>query len=83
MKERNQFRALLRNFMSKNMKRSIESIPEISIQSDEKRVILKLEDLLIEKPRASIKEIDATHRLIKMIYNEKRYSYRAKKSVGK
>ena len=69
--------------MKKKAERSIESIPKLSIKQDEKRVTLKLEDLMSEKPRASIKEIDATQRLVKMLKNQKQYTGSIKRKASK
>ncbi|MCG3257012.1 MAG: hypothetical protein H7646_13135, partial [Candidatus Heimdallarchaeota archaeon] len=55
--------------MVKKIERTIESIPKLSAKPDKGRVILKIEDLLTEKPRASVKEIDDTYKLIKMLKN--------------
>lgn len=54
------------------MEKSIESIPKISAKEEEKFIVLNLEDLHKEKPRASIKEIKATYKLVKMLKNEKK-----------
>lgn len=69
--------------MKKKTERSLESIPKLSIKQDEKRVTLKLEDLVNEKPRASIKEIDATQRLVKMLKNQKQYTDSIKRKASK
>ncbi|MBY9000122.1 MAG: hypothetical protein KGD64_04350 [Candidatus Heimdallarchaeota archaeon] len=69
--------------MADKSKREIDSIPKIDPKQDNGIVTLNYEELLTEKPRASIKEIDATHRLIKMIDSQKRYSYSTKKSSSK
>lgn len=65
--------------MSKEVKRSIETIPKMKTpELDYKKSITKLEDIMTEKPRASVKEIEATYRLIKMIDNQKIYAYSKK-----
>lgn len=73
--------------MVDEIERAIDSIPKIATKQaskqDEGMAILNLEDLMTEKPRASVKEIDGTHRLIKMIDNKKRYTYKSKKSSSK
>ena len=69
--------------MKKRTERSVESIPKLSIKQDEKRVVLKLEDLMNEKPRASIKEINATQRLVKMLKNQKQYTDSIKRKASK
>jgi len=69
--------------MKKRTERSIESIPKLTIRQDEKFVVLKLEDLMNEKPRASIKEINATQRLIKMLKNQKQYTDSIKRKASK
>ncbi len=69
--------------MKKKTERSVESIPKLSIKQDEKRVVLKLEDLMNEKPRASIKEINATQRLVKMLKNQKQYTDSIKRKASK
>ena len=69
--------------MKKRTERSIESIPKLTVKQDEKRVVLKLEDLMNEKPRASIKEINATQRLVKMLKNQKKYTDSIKRNASK
>ncbi|MCG3225221.1 MAG: hypothetical protein H7647_12195 [Candidatus Heimdallarchaeota archaeon] len=73
--------------MVDEIERAIDSIPKIATKQaskqDEEMAILNLEDLMTEKPRASVKEIDGTHRLIKMIDNKKRYTYKSKNSSSK
>ena len=69
--------------MKSRTKRSVESIPKLTIKQDDDRVILKLEDLMSEKPRASIKEIDATQRLVKMLKNQKKYTDSIKRKASK
>lgn len=73
--------------MVDEIERAIDSIPKIATKQAPKQntgiAILNLEDLMTEKPRASVKEIDGTHRLIKMLDNKKRYTYKSKKSSSK
>ena len=69
--------------MKKKTERSLESIPKLTIKQDEKRITLTLEDLVNEKPRASIKEIDATQRLVKMLKNQKQYTDSIKRKASK
>lgn len=69
--------------MKKRTERSIEFIPKLTIKQDEKRVVLKLEDLMNEKPRASVKEITATQRLVKMLKNQKQYTDSIKRNASK
>jgi len=69
--------------MVKEIERTIESIPKLSAKPDKGRVILKIEDLLTEKPRASVKEIDDTYKLIKMLKNAAKFSYKLPKGTGK
>lgn len=64
-------------------KRAVDSIPKIITNKDESIVILSIEALMTEKPRASVKEIDGTKRLIKMLDSEKKYSYPKKNSSSK
>lgn len=58
--------------MNKKIEKSIETIPQISPKNERKYSVLKLEDLSKEKPRASIKEIKATYKLVKMLESEKK-----------
>ena len=58
--------------MTKETERSIESIPKIEINVDSRNKILSFEDLLQEKPRVSVKEIEGMDRLIRMLKNEKK-----------
>lgn len=73
--------------MVDEIERAIDSIPKIATKQASKQdkgmAILNLEDLMTEKPRASVKEIDGTHRLIKMIDSKKRYTYKSKNSSSK
>ncbi len=63
--------------------RAIDSIPKIAPKQQNGIATLNIGDLMTEKPRASVKEIDGTKRLIKMIANKKRYTYSSKKSSSK
>ena len=63
--------------------RAVDSIPKITTNKDKSIVILNIEELVKEKPRVSVKEIEGTKRLIKMIDNQKRYSYSSKKGSSK
>lgn len=63
--------------------RAIDSIPKIAPKQEKGIAILNIEDLMTEKPRASVKEIDGTNRLIKMLVNKKRYTYKSKKISSK
>ena len=58
--------------MVKDTERTIESIPKIVMDVDSKNKILCLQDLLQEKPRVSVKEIEGMDRLIRMLKNEKK-----------
>jgi hypothetical protein len=77
--------------MVNETERAIDSIPKIAPKQASKQAskqnkgmaILNFEYLMTEKPRASVKEIDGTHRLIKMLDNKKRYTYKSKKSSSK
>jgi len=64
-------------------KKTIASIPKMTPKQDAGIAVLNFWDLLTEKPRASIKEIDATQRLIKMLDKKKRYTYNSKKHSSK
>ena len=63
--------------------RAVDSIPKITTNQDKSIVILNVEELMTEKPRASVKEIDGTKRLIKMIDSKKKYTYSSKKGSSK
>lgn len=63
--------------------RAIDSIPKIAPKQEKGIAILNIGDLVTEKPRASVKEIDGTKRLIKMIESKKKYSYSFKNSSSK
>lgn len=64
--------------------RALDSIPKITTNQDKSIVILNIEELMTEKPRVSVKEIDGTKRLIKMIDNKKKYNtFNSKNSSSK
>ncbi len=63
--------------------RAIDSIPKIEQKQEKGIAILNIGDLVTEKPRASVKEIDGTNRLIKMLDGKKGYTYKSKKSSSK
>ena len=65
--------------MKDKIEKSIETIPQISLKKESKHSVLKLEDLDKEKPRASIKEIKATYKLVKMLESEKKNIAKLKK----
>ncbi|MHA1344853.1 MAG: hypothetical protein ACTSVO_07130 [Candidatus Heimdallarchaeaceae archaeon] len=69
--------------MGNKTEKAIASIPKITPKQDAGITTLNFVDLLTEKPRASIKEIDATKRLIKMLDSKKKYSYNSKNSSSK
>ena len=58
--------------MEKGSERTIESIPKIEIKVDSRNKILRFQDLLQEKPRVSVKEIEGMDRLIRMLKNEEK-----------
>jgi hypothetical protein len=61
--------------MEKNIEELINSIPQLSHRRDENLTVLILEDMITEKPRASVKEIDGIYKLIKMLKNSEVFSY--------
>ena len=69
--------------MVEETERDIDSIPKITANKNRSIVILNIEELITEKPRASVKEIDGTKRLLKMIDSKKKYSYTSKKISSK
>ncbi len=69
--------------MVKKIERTIESIPKLSAKPEKGRVILKIENLLTEKPRASVKEIDDTYKLIKILKNAAKFYYKPPEVTGK
>ncbi len=58
--------------MTEESERSIESHPKIEINVDSRNKILRFQDLLQEKPRVSVEEIEGMDRLIRMLKNEKK-----------
>ena len=58
--------------MTEESERSIESYPKIEINVDSRNKILRFQDLLQEKPRVSVEEIEGMDRLIRMLKNEKK-----------
>ena len=58
--------------MTKESEKSIESYPKIEINVDSRNKILRFQDLLQEKPRVSVEEIEGMDRLIRMLKNEKK-----------
>ena len=63
--------------------KAINSIPKIAPKQHKGIAILNIGDLMTEKPRASVKEIDGNKRLIKMIDSKKKYTYSSKKGSSK
>ena len=53
--------------MTEESERSIESYPKIEINVDSRNKILRFQDLLQEKPRVSVEEIEGMDRLIRMV----------------
>lgn len=64
--------------MTEEAERAIESIPKVEIKVDSRNKVLSLQDLLEEKPRVSVKEIEGMDRLIRMLKNEKSPFYTTK-----
>lgn len=58
--------------MTKESEKSIESNPKIEINVDSRNKILRFQDLLQEKPRVSVEEIEGMDSLIRMLKNEKK-----------
>lgn len=65
------------------MEKLIESIPSLTGVRSERQVIRRLEDLMIEKPRASAKEIEAAYKLLKILDNKKKRHTYSKEKAGK
>jgi hypothetical protein len=65
------------------MEKLIESIPSLTGVRSERHVIRRLEDLMIEKPRASAKEIEAAYKLLKILDNKKKRHPYSKEKAGK
>lgn len=64
--------------MTEEAERAIESIPKVEINVDSKNKVLSFQDLLQEKPKVSVKEIEGMDRLIRMLKNEKSPFYTTK-----
>ncbi|MCE7741763.1 MAG: hypothetical protein GOP50_04840 [Candidatus Heimdallarchaeota archaeon] len=64
--------------MTEEAETAIESIPKVEIKVDSRNKVLSLQDLLEEKPRVSVKEIEGMDRLIRMLKNEKSPFYTTK-----
>lgn len=58
--------------MTEESEKSIELNPKIEISVDSRNKILRFQDLLQEKPRVSVEEIEGMDRLIQMLKNEKK-----------
>ena len=69
--------------MTEETERSIESIPKVEIKVDSRNKVLRFQDLLDEKPRVSVKEIEGMDRLIRMLKNEKKSPFYSTKDDSK
>ncbi len=69
--------------MEKDIENLINSIPKLSQRKGENLTVLILEDMVTEKPRASVKEIDGLYKLIKILKNSEEFSYNPKESKSK
>ncbi len=69
--------------MPKESERTLESIPKIEINVDSRNKVLRFQDILEEKPRVSVKEIEGMDRLIRMLKNEKKSPFYAAKDNSK
>ncbi|MHA1218336.1 MAG: hypothetical protein ACTSSN_09165 [Candidatus Heimdallarchaeaceae archaeon] len=69
--------------MTDETERVIESTPKIAIKVDSKNKVLRFHDLLQEKPRVSVEEIEGADRLIRMLKNEKKSPFYTPKEDGK
>jgi hypothetical protein len=69
--------------MEKDIEDLINSIPKLSQRKGENLTVLILEDMVTEKPRASVKEIDGLYKLIKILKNSEEFSYNPKESKNK
>ncbi len=58
--------------MTEESEKSIELNHKIEINVDSRNKILRFQDLLQEKPRVSVEEIEGMDRLIRMLKNEKK-----------
>jgi len=61
----------------------LNSIPKLSQRKGENLTVLILEDMVTEKPRASVKEIDGLYKLIKILKNSDEFSYNPNESKKK
>ncbi len=61
--------------MDEEIEKLIESIPKLSVKEEKNLSVLILEDMLTDKPRSSVKEIDGLYKLIKMLKNSEEFSY--------
>ena len=66
--------------MEEDIEKLIESIPKLSANTDKNLTVLILEDMLTDKPRSSVKEIDGLYKLIKMLKNSEEFSYNPNKN---
>ena len=69
--------------MTEETERTIESIPKVEVNVDSRNKVLRFQDLLEEKPRVSVKEIEGMDRLIRMLKNEKKSPFYTIKDDGK
>ncbi|OLS33080.1 MAG: hypothetical protein HeimAB125_02700 [Candidatus Heimdallarchaeota archaeon AB_125] len=69
--------------MEKDIEELINSIPKLSQRKGENLTVLILEDMVTEKPRASVKEIDGLYKLIKILKNSDEFSYNPNESKKK
>ncbi len=69
--------------MEKDIEELINSIPKLSERKDDNLTVLILEDIITEKPRASVKEIDGIYKLIKILKNSEEFSYNPNESKKK
>lgn len=69
--------------MEKEIEKLIESIPRLPPKTDTKLTVLILEEMITEKPRVSVKEIDGLNKLIKMLKNSEEFSYNPSRSKKK
>ena len=66
--------------MEEDIEKLIKSIPKLSANTDKNLTVLILEDMLTDKPRSSVKEIDGLYKLIKMLKNSEEFSYNPNKN---
>ena len=69
--------------MAEETERTIESIPKVEVTVDSRNKVLRFQDLLEEKPRVSVKEIEGMDRLIRMLKNEKKSPFYSAKDDSK